>query len=271
MAPHEAVIGAQVGELLPGVAGHAREDRALAVHHLVMAERQDEVLGEGVEQAEGHLVVVPAAMGRVLAHIFQGVVHPPHVPLVAEAQAAGPGRLRHARPGGGFLGHGHGARMLAIGQLVHPAHEVDRFQVLAPAELVGHPLARLARIVEVEHRGHRIDPEPVDMVAVEPEQRVGVQVVGDLACGRNCRSGCSNPGGSPGAGPRARRGRCRRSGRGRARRSGNARAPSRAAGPGPPGGSGRRSGRSRAACRGGWWARTGRSAGSPRSRRTGAR
>ena len=180
MAPHEAVIGAQVGELLPGVAGHPGQDRALAVHHLVVAERQDEVLGEGVEQAEGHLVVMPAAMGRVLAHIFQGVVHPPHVPLVAEAQAAGPGRLRHARPGGGFLGHGHDARMLAIGQLVHPAHEVDRFQVLAPAELVGHPLARLARVVEVEHRGHRIDPQPVDMVAVEPEQRVGVQVVDDL-------------------------------------------------------------------------------------------
>ena len=246
MAPHEAVIGAQVGELLPGVARHPGQDRALAVHHLVVAERQDEVLGEGVEQAEGHLVVMPAAMGRILAHIFQGVVHPPHVPLVAEAQAAGPGRLRHARPGGGFLGHGHDARMLAIGQLVHPAHEVDRFQVLAPAELVGHPLARLARVVEVEHRGHRIDAQAVDMVAVEPEQRVGVQVVDDLGAAEIVDQGAPVlvealarilvlvEGGAVEAAEAVRVGREM------------ARAPSRAARPGPPGGSGRRSGRSRA-------------------------
>jgi hypothetical protein len=43
MAPHEAVIGAQIGEFLPSSPGIAQH-RALAVHHLVMADRQDEVL-----------------------------------------------------------------------------------------------------------------------------------------------------------------------------------------------------------------------------------
>ena len=44
MRPHEAEIGAQVGELLPAVARHLAEQRALAVHHLVVAERQHEIL-----------------------------------------------------------------------------------------------------------------------------------------------------------------------------------------------------------------------------------
>jgi hypothetical protein len=39
MRPHEAEIGAQVCELLPAVAGHLGEQRALPVHDLVMAER----------------------------------------------------------------------------------------------------------------------------------------------------------------------------------------------------------------------------------------
>ena len=271
VAPHVAVVGAQVGELLPGVAGHPRQDRALAVHHLVVAERQNEVLGEGVEQAEGHLVMMPAAMRRILAHVFQGVVHPPHVPFVAEAQAAGPGRLRHAGPGGRFLGHGHDARMLAIGQLVHPAHEVDGFQVLAPAELVGHPLVRLARIVEVEHRGDRIDAQPVDMVAVEPEQRVGVQVVDDLAAAEIVDEGAPvlvealarilvlvEGGAVEAAEPVG-------VGREMAGHPVQQQAQARLMAAVDEAGEIAR------CCRAGWWARTGRSAGSPRSRRRDAR
>ena len=46
---------------------------------------------EGIEQAEGQLVVVPAPVHGFQRDIFQGVVHPPHVPLEAKAQA------RHCR------------------------------------------------------------------------------------------------------------------------------------------------------------------------------
>ena len=49
VAVHEGVVGAQVGKTLPPVAGHASQDRALAVDHLVMGQRQDEVLVEGIE------------------------------------------------------------------------------------------------------------------------------------------------------------------------------------------------------------------------------
>ena len=71
---------------------------------LVVRERQDEVLAEGVDQAEGQLVVVVAAVDRVLLEVRQRVVHPAHVPLEAEAEAADVGRPRDARPGGRLLG-----------------------------------------------------------------------------------------------------------------------------------------------------------------------
>src|SRR3546814_17119739 len=55
-------LGAQVGEFLPSVAGHLGQHRALAVDDLVVAQRQDEVLGKGVVDAEGELVVVVPAV-----------------------------------------------------------------------------------------------------------------------------------------------------------------------------------------------------------------
>ena len=41
---------------------------------------------------------------------------------------------------------------------VETLDEVDRFEVLAAAVAVGQPFAVLTAVVEVEHRGHGIDP-----------------------------------------------------------------------------------------------------------------
>jgi hypothetical protein len=54
--------------------------------------------------------------------------------------------------------------------LVHPAQEGDRLEVLVPAELVRDPFSGVSRIVEVEHGGHRVHAQPVDMVFLQPEQ-----------------------------------------------------------------------------------------------------
>ena len=72
-----------------------------------------------------------------------------------------------------------------MAELVEPLEEVDCLEVLVAAEDVGDPLARLARVVEVEHRGHRIDPEAVEVVAVEPEKRVAEQEVAQPRAGRS--------------------------------------------------------------------------------------
>jgi hypothetical protein len=41
-------------------------------------------------------------------------------------------------------------------------------------------LARLTRVVEVEHRGHRIHAQPVDVILVEPEERVAGEEIPHL-------------------------------------------------------------------------------------------
>ena len=75
--------------------------------------------------------------------------------------------------------------MLAVAELVELLEEVDRLEVLVAAVDVGDPLAGLPRVVEVEHRGHGVDPEAVDVVALEPEQGVAEQEVADLGAGRS--------------------------------------------------------------------------------------
>ncbi len=55
---HPAVIGAQVGKLLPRIAGHTVKNRFLAMHHFVMGQRQHEIFRVVVEHAEGEFIVI---------------------------------------------------------------------------------------------------------------------------------------------------------------------------------------------------------------------
>jgi hypothetical protein len=63
---------------------------------------------------------------------------------------------------------------------VHLLEERDRLEVLPPAVLVGHPLAVLAGVVQVQHRGHPVDAKAVDVELLEPVQRVGHEEVAHL-------------------------------------------------------------------------------------------
>ena len=91
------------------------------------------------------------------------------------------GRAGDARPGGRLLGDRHDAGDALVGRGVDLLQERDRLEVLAAAVLVGQPLAGLARVVEVEHRGDGVDAQPVDVELLEPVQRVGDQEVAHLA------------------------------------------------------------------------------------------
>ena len=124
--------------------------------------------------------MVVAAVDRVLLEVAERVVHPAHVPLEAEAETAEIGRARHTGPGGRLLGRGDDARDVGVDDLVELLEERDRLEVLAAAELVRDPFALAARVVEVQHRGDRVDADPVDVVLAQPEQGVGDQEVADL-------------------------------------------------------------------------------------------
>ena len=147
---------AQGGELLPLVARHVTDERAFAVHHLIVRERQHVVLGEHIEAAEGELVVIEAAMDGILRQVFERVVHPSHVPLEAEAEPAHGGGLRDHGPGGGLLGDGLHVGMAAVHVRIQLLQEADGLQVFVAAVLVGNPLALGAGIVQVEHGGDRV-------------------------------------------------------------------------------------------------------------------
>ena len=79
-----------------------------------------------------------------------------------------------------FLGDGHRSRKAAVDELVGAAQEGDRFAVFLAPVCVGQPFALFAGIVEVKHRGDRIDAQPVDVEAIDPVKRVAIEEVGDL-------------------------------------------------------------------------------------------
>ena len=111
LAVHVPVDQSEVGELLPVVSGHFAEERSFAVHDLIMGKRKGEVLRKGIKHAEGQIVMLVFSMDRVMGHVGQRVVHPTHVPLEAETQAAQVGGPGDHGPGSGFLGDG-----LSIGE-----------------------------------------------------------------------------------------------------------------------------------------------------------
>ena len=107
-------------------------------------------------------------------------MHPSHVPLEGEPQAAEVRRPRHGRPGGRLLRHRDRAGVPLVHQFVHSLEKGDRLEVLVPPVDVRDPLPRFPGVVEVEHRRHGVHPQAVDVVLVEPEERVRKEEVRHL-------------------------------------------------------------------------------------------
>ena len=91
------------------------------------------------------------------------------------------GRLGDARPGRRLLGDRGDAGDPLVDGRVHLLEELHRLEVLAAAVDVRRPLALLAGVVEVEHRGDAVDAQPVGVELLEPVERVGVEEVAHLA------------------------------------------------------------------------------------------
>ena len=143
------------------------------MHDLVVADRQHEVLRVGVDHRECQQVVLVLAVHRVELQVAQGVVHPAHVPFEPEPQAARIDGLRDARETRRLLCNHADAGLALVEVLVDVAEEVDGLEVLPAAELVGHPFAVVAGVVEVQHGRNRVDPEPVDVELLGPVESVG--------------------------------------------------------------------------------------------------
>src|SRR3981081_3064627 len=88
MPVHPRVKHPQIRELLPFVARHLIQERALAVHDLVVAKHENEMLLERIHERERDVVVMEAPEDRIERHVMEEVVHPAHVPFEPEAEAA---------------------------------------------------------------------------------------------------------------------------------------------------------------------------------------
>ena len=141
---------------------------------------QDVALGEGIHAAERDLVVMKTAVHGLASLILQHVVHPAHVPLEAEPEPAVGDGAGDVRPRRRLLGERRGIRELLADRRVALLEEVDRRQVLPPAVAIGHPLALVPRVVEVEHRGDGVYPQAVGVVPLQPADRARHQERTDL-------------------------------------------------------------------------------------------
>ena len=166
-----AVERAQRGKFLLIGAVHLVEHRLLAVYDLIMGKCEDEVLGKGVHHRERQLVVVVLAEVGVKLQIVECVMHEAHVPLEAEAEPAVIGRLCHAGVGGRLLRDRHAAGPCREQGRVELLQKGDRAEIDVAAVAVGRPLAVAPGVVEVQHRGHRVHTDAVDVVAVKKQHR----------------------------------------------------------------------------------------------------
>ena len=178
---HVAEEGAQVCKLGVVLAGHLVDQAALAVHHLIVADGQHKILAEGVEEAEGDLVVVAGTEERVSLHVAEHIVHPAHVPLEVEAKAAVRSRLCDHGPCSGFFRNHVLVGVTAQHGVVQLAQESNSLQIFLAAVLVRLPLALLAVIVQIQHGCHRVHAQTVDMVLLQPIQCAGDQEALHLA------------------------------------------------------------------------------------------
>ena len=156
----------EIREFVVVISRHLPDQRAFSVHDLVVAQRQDEVLGKRICHRERQRVVVALAVQRVERHIPEHVVHPAHVPLEQEAEAAHVIGLRDQREGRRFLRDHHDRRIDAEGGAVQLAQEIDRLEIFLAAEAVG--LVVPPVIVEIEHRRHGVHADAVNVEALEP-------------------------------------------------------------------------------------------------------
>ena len=143
------------------------------MHHLVVGEHEDILLAVCVAHGKCHQVVGSLPEIGVQLHIFSKIVHPAHVPLQAEAQAVVLHLARHLGPCGGLLRDHHRPRISPQDHGIQMLEKSDSLQVLVTAVLVGHPLAVLLAVIQIEHGCHGIYPKPVHMVVLYPEQGVG--------------------------------------------------------------------------------------------------
>src|ERR1700730_13608583 len=138
------------------------------------------MLVEGVNHRKGNFFLVESPMNRFAPHVEKEVVHPAHIPLQPEAEAAQVGWPGNTGPSCGFFRNGHDPGEPLITDFVKAFHEVNGVEIFTCSMDVWHPFTWFPRVVEIQHRRDRVYAQTIDMVAVQPEQTVGDQKIANF-------------------------------------------------------------------------------------------
>ena len=58
--------------------------------------------------------------------------------------------------------------------------ELNRLEIFLSSVTVGEPFSVLACIIQIEHGGHGIDTEAVNMIFIQPKQGIGNKIIADF-------------------------------------------------------------------------------------------
>ena len=159
MRKHVQVERTSLGELPVVVATHLLGHGCLAMDVFVVRERHQVVLVAKVHHREAQLVVAAGAHTRLKLEHFERVVHPAHVPLVVEAQAALLNGTRGARDIGRVLCHKEDARVQRLQAVVHGLNKVQCHVVDAAARVA----------LPIDDAADGVHAQCIDMVGAKPE------------------------------------------------------------------------------------------------------
>ena len=150
---------AQLPHLFVGCPVNLPPKRPLAVHNLIVRQRQKEnVAVKILHRVQDLLRKLPALVGPLL-HVIEHLVHPAHVPFVVKPEAAVHDRCRHLLVDRRILRNAHRARVPLLELVIRAAQHPDAGFVEA------------ARLVpaRVNQPRHRVVADAVEVVVRQPE------------------------------------------------------------------------------------------------------
>ena len=180
MSHHKRVACHEIAELINAKSRHFVNHGAFQMYNLIVGEHQNVFFALIVAHRKCHLVMIIPAEVRIQLHVIQEIMHPAHVPLIAEIQSVILHRSGHLRPCGRFLCNHDSSRISSENQGIDMFKELDCLQVLIVAVLVRNPLTGLLSVIEIQHGRHRVHTQTVHMVMLHPQQGAADQEILDL-------------------------------------------------------------------------------------------
>src|SRR6266576_485197 len=88
MSEHPGIKHPQIGELLPNIPRHFREQRAFPMNNFIVTQHQNEMLLKSIKERKGNVSLMKPPVNRIKLHVMEKVVHPAHIPFKAEPEPA---------------------------------------------------------------------------------------------------------------------------------------------------------------------------------------